>query len=83
MRNMLFLQGVESCEDCSCCFLVVGILASLSFNGVLGEEDQNFPPTNASDDFSYGYTNVLIEYADGKTNELLQDILQTIQRKMD
>ena len=50
---------------------LVGIFASLSFNGVLGEEDQNFPPTNASDDFSYGYTNVLIEYADGKTNELL------------
>ena len=50
---------------------LVGILASLSFNGVLGEEDQNFPPANASSDFSYGYTNVLIEYADGKTNELL------------
>ena len=52
-------------------FFLAGILVSLSFNGVLGEEDQNFPLVNTMGDYSYGYTNVLIEYADGKSHELL------------
>ena len=55
-------------------FFLAGILVSLSFNGVLGEEDQNFPLVNTMGDYSYGYTNVLIEYADGKSHELLASI---------
>ena len=50
----------------------------------LEKKTRIFPQPMQVVEFSYGYTNVLIEYADGRTNELLsQDILRTIQGRMD